>query len=225
MNETPPVRPSSTPRVRPFAALRDAFGEGYSKDDFRADLLAGAVVGIVALPLSMALAIASGVAPQHGLYTAIVAGALIALLGGSKVQVSGPTAAFVAILAPIVARFGLGGLLVATILAGVMQVLMGLGRIGRLIQLIPYPVTVGFTAGIAVVIATLQLKDFLGLTTAGGAEHYTDVVAQIARALPDLRPAELVVGLLSLGALVLWPRWVTRRVPAPLAALTLAALA
>jgi SulP family sulfate permease len=198
---------------------------GYTRADLRADVLAGAVVGVVALPLSMALAIATGVPPQHGLYTAIVAGALIALLGGSKVQVSGPTAAFVAILAPIVARFGLGGLLVATILAGVMQLAMGLGRVGRLIQLIPYPVTIGFTAGIAIVIATLQLKDFLGLTTSGRAEHYSDIVAQIARALPGLRPAELVVGLATLGALVVWPRWVTKRVPAPLAALTLAALA
>src|SRR5688572_24315130 len=202
MNETPPVRPSSTPRVRPFAALRDAFGEGYSKDDFRADLLAGAVVGIVALPLSMALAIAVGAAPQHGLYTAIVAGALIALLGGSKVQVSGPTAAFVAILAPIVARHGLGGLLVATLLAGLIQMAMGAARLGRLIQLIPYPVTVGFTAGIAVVIATLQLKDFLGLAPDGHAVHYLEVVAQLARALPSLRPAELVVGALTLAALV-----------------------
>jgi SulP family sulfate permease len=117
--------------------------------------MAGIVVGIVALPLSMALAIASGVPPQHGLYTAIVAGGLIAVLGGSRVQVSGPTAAFVAVLAPVSARFGLGGLLVATVMAGLLLVLMGAMRLGRLIEFVPYPITTGFTAGIAVVIATL----------------------------------------------------------------------
>jgi sulfate permease, SulP family len=215
--------PVQLPRL--CAALRNSFARGYSASDLRADVLAGAVVGVVALPLSMALAIATGVPPQHGLYTAIVAGALIALLGGSKVQVSGPTAAFVAILAPIALRFGLGGLLVATLLAGLMQAAMGLARIGRLIQLIPYPVTIGFTAGIAIVIATLQIKDFLGLTVTGQAEHYLERLAQIVRALPSLHPAEFVVGAGTLLGLNLWPRLVTKRVPAPLVALTLAALA
>src|SRR5262245_64291738 len=143
------------------AALRAAWREGYGGRELRADLLAGIVVGIVALPLSMALAIASGVPPQHGLYTAIVAGFAIALAGGSKVQVSGPTAAFVVILAPISARFGLGGLAVATLLAGLLLAAMGLARFGRLVEFVPHPVTTGFTAGIAVVIAVLQLKDFL----------------------------------------------------------------
>jgi SulP family sulfate permease len=147
-------------------ALRNALGHGYSRKDLRSDLLSGIVVGIVALPLSMALAVASGVAPQHGLYTAIVAGGVIAVLGGSMVQVSGPTAAFVVLLAPISARFGLGGLLVAGLMAGILLVIMGAARLGGLIQFVPYPVTTGFTAGIAVVIATLQLKDFFGLTVA-----------------------------------------------------------
>src|SRR5688572_12494285 len=224
MNETPPVRPSSTRRVRPFAALRDAFAEGYSKDDFRADVLAGAVVGIVALPLSMALAIASGVAPQHGLYTAIVAGALIALLGGSRVQVSGPTAAFVVILAPIAAEFGVGGLLVATMLAGCLLIAFAIARLGKLIEYIPYPVTIGFTAGIAVVIATLQLKDLLALEIAAMPDHYVERVSTIVSALPTARWQDLAIGLGTLGILLGLPR-VTRKVPAPLVALTAAAAA
>ena len=125
--------------------------------------MAGMVVGVVALPLSMALAIAVGAAPQHGLYTAIVAGFVVALLGGSRTQVTGPTAAFIVILAPIFAKHGLGGLLLSGLMAGLMLILMGLARLGRLIQFVPHPVTTGFTAGIAVVIATLQLKDVLGL--------------------------------------------------------------
>src|SRR6185503_3684524 len=120
---------------------RTALRRGYGREDLRADLLAGIVVGIVALPLSMALAVASGVAPQHGLYTAIVAGAVIAALGGSMVQVCGPTAAFVVLLAPIAARFGLGGLILAGLLAGVLLVIMGVARLGGLIQFVPYPVT------------------------------------------------------------------------------------
>src|SRR5262249_22174329 len=130
-------------------ALRRAFRQGYGISDLRADLLAGLVVGVVALPLSMALAVAAGAPPQHGLYTAIVAGGLIAAIGGSKVQVSGPTAAFVVLLAPVSAKFGLGGLMVASVLAGYMLLLAGMTRMGRLIEFIPYPVTMGFTAGIA----------------------------------------------------------------------------
>src|SRR3954453_15183187 len=139
--------------------LRSRLREGYSVKDFRADLLAALVVGVVALPLSMALAIACDVPPQHGLYTAIIGGFVCALLGGTRFQVTGPTAAFVVILLPIVHKFGLSGLLVAGLMAGVMLVAMGLARLGKLMEFIPYPVTTGFTAGIATVIATLQLKD------------------------------------------------------------------
>src|SRR5262249_39988863 len=142
--------------------------------DLRADLMASLVVGVVALPLSMALAIASGVAPQHGLYTAIVAGIVCSLLGGTRAQVTGPTAAFVVILVPIVARFGLGGLLLAGQLAGLILLAMGVLRLGRLISYIPHPVTTGFTAGIAVVIGTIQLKDFLGLQFAHAPDDYLD---------------------------------------------------
>lgn len=140
------------------SALRGTLREGYKAADARHDLLAGIAVGIIAVPLSLALAIASGVPPQHGLYTAFVAGAVIALAGGSRFNVSGPTAAFVVILFPIAQQHGVGGLLLATLMAGVILVAMGWGRMGQLIQYIPYPVTTGFTAGIALVIASLQLK-------------------------------------------------------------------
>jgi SulP family sulfate permease len=213
----PDVRPG-----RPGAALRAVIRRGYDAAAARADLMAGLVVGIVALPLSMALAIASGVAPQHGLYTAIVAGVIIATAGGSRVQVSGPTAAFVALLLPIAARFGLGGLLVATVLAGVLLVIMGASGIGRLVEFVPFPVTTGFTAGVAVVIATLQVPDFLGLSVPRMPETYLLKVAAVARALPTLRPAETAVGLVTLAVLILWPR-LSRRIPAPLIAIALGA--
>jgi sulfate permease, SulP family len=210
--------------LQPATALRRALDHGYTGKDLRADVLSGIVVGIVALPLSMALAVASGVAPQHGLYTAIVAGAVIAALGGSMVQVSGPTAAFVVLLAPISARFGLGGLVMASLLAGLILMLMGVLRLGGLIQFVPYPVTTGFTAGIAVVIATLQLKDFFGLTVAKMPERYLERVAALVRALPTLRWQDLSIGAFTLALLLLWPR-ITRKVPAPLVALSLAGLA
>lgn len=205
-------------------ALRRTLARGYSRSDLRADLLAGLVVGIVALPLSMALAVASGVPPQHGLYTAIVAGFVIAVLGGSKVQVSGPTAAFVVILAPIAARHGLGGLLVATAMAGVLLVAMGVMRLGSLIQFVPYPVTTGFTTGIAVVIATLQLKDFFGLAVPKMPEHYVERAIALFQALPTARWPDLAIGASTLAVLLLWPK-VTRKVPAPLVALGIAGVA
>lgn len=211
-----------SPLPLPFAALRKTFRDGYGASSLRADLVAGTVVGIVALPLSMALAIACGVAPQHGLITAIVAGFLIAISGGSRVQVSGPTAAFVVILAPIVTRHGIGGLLTATMLAGLILLAMGMLRLGRLIELVPYPVTTGFTAGIAVVIAFLQTKDFLGLTVENPPEHFLERVVVIAQALPTMRAADLAVGTGALAVLILWQRYGWRRLPAPFVALALA---
>lgn len=206
------------------AALRETFREGYTARHFRSDLIAGIVVGIVALPLSMALAIACGVPPQHGLYTAIVAGGLTALLGGARFNMTGPTAAFVVILAPITAKYGLGGLLMATMLAGVMLMGLGLGRMGRLIQFIPHPVTTGFTAGIAVVIATIQIKDFAGLTFDTTPETYLQRLEAIGQALPTINPPDLLFGIATLAVLLLWPR-INRRVPAPLVALALAGVA
>jgi SulP family sulfate permease len=205
-------------------ALRRTLARGYGRADLSADLLAGAVVGIVALPLSMALAIATGVPPQHGLYTAIAAGLVIALAGGSKVQVSGPTAAFVVILAPVATRHGLAGLCLATLLAGGLLVAMGIARFGRFVEFVPYPVTTGFTAGIALVIATLQLKDFLGLDPGALPEHFLDRAAALAAALPTARWSEAAIGAATFALLILWPR-LSRRIPAPLVALSAAALA
>jgi SulP family sulfate permease len=210
--------------LRPASALRAALRHGYTREDLRSDLLAGIDVGIVALPLSMALAVASGAPPQYGLYTAIIGGVVIAALGGSMVQVSGPTAAFVVLLAPISAHFGVGGLVVATMLAGIILMLMGIIRLGGLIQFVPYPVTTGFTTGIAVVIATLQLKDFLGLTVERMPEHYLERVAALARALPTVQWDDLLIGAFTLALLLLWPR-ITRKVPAPLVALSIAGVA
>jgi SulP family sulfate permease len=200
-----------------FSAIRSSLKDEFTPSGIQANLLAGLTVGVIALPLSMALAIASGVAPQHGLYTAIVAGIVIALSGGSRVNISGPTAAFVVVLLPIVQQYGLGGLLVSGFMAGVILVLMGLLRLGRLIEIVPYPVTVGFTAGIGVVIATLQIKDFLGLeATLEG--HYHDKLLALVRALPTLDWKEALIGLLTFTVLLVWPKLKTR-VPAHLVAL------
>ena len=208
----------------PAAALRAVLREGYTRGDLKADVLAGLVVGLVALPLAMALAIAVGVPPQHGLYTAIVAGGLVAALGGSRTQVTGPTAAFIVILAPIYTRFGLAGLLMAGLLGGLLLIGMGLGRLGRFIEYIPHPVTTGFTAGIATVIATLQLKDFFGLKVPVMPEHYLDRLVALFHARGTFSPADLGVGAFTLALLIGIPR-LTRRIPAALLALPAAALA
>ncbi|MCE8034054.1 C4-dicarboxylic acid transporter DauA [Halomonas sp. MCCC 1A11057] len=224
------ARSRPSPRYRPplpGSALLAAWRQGYGLAELKRDLLAGLTIGIVAVPLSMALAIATGVPPQHGLYTAIVAGAIIALTGGSRFNISGPTAAFVVILFPIVASHGLGGLLIATLMAGLILVALGLARLGNLIQFVPYPVVLGFTAGIAVVIALLQLPDFLGLEGVELGDSTLHNLAAIVRAAPGLAPAEFGVGLVTLATLILWPR-LKLPVPAPLVGLavgTLAALA
>jgi SulP family sulfate permease len=201
-----------------FSAARTLLSQHAGGTGLRQNVLAGLTVGIIALPLSMALAIASGVPPQHGLYTAIIAGIVIALTGGSRVNISGPTAAFVVILVPITHKFGLGGLLVSGLMAGIILVIMGVARLGTLIQVVPYPVTIGFTAGIGTVIAFLQIKDFFGLDTGPLDEHFLDNVATLFRALPSLRFSELAIGALTLATLILWRR--TRsRIPAHLIAL------
>ena len=204
--------------------MRMAWKEGYGLAELRKDLMAGLTIGTVAVPLSMALAIATGVPPQHGLYTAIIAGALIALTGGSRFNVSGPTAAFVVILFPIVQKFGLGGLLIASMMAGIILVVMGLTRMGRLIQFIPYPVVLGFTAGIAVVIAVFQIPDFFGLEIGESGEHFIENLGQIIAAFPSVNPFELGVGAFTLAVLLLWPR-LRIPVPAPLVGLIAGAVA
>src|SRR5882724_3774296 len=135
----------------------------YSRQDFRADLIAGVTVGIVALPLAMAFAIASGVPPQAGIFTAVIAGFIISALGGTKVSIGGPTGAFIVILYGIGAKYGLENLAICTVMAGIILFVMGAGRLGTMIKFIPYPVTMGFTSGIAVLIFSTQLKDFFGL--------------------------------------------------------------
>ncbi len=210
-------------RELPAAAVRAVLREGYRWRDAARDVLAGIVVGVVALPLAMALAVAVGVPPQHGLYTAIVGGFVVAALGGSRTQVTGPTAAFVVVLAPLYSRFGLAGLLIAGLLGGLILIALGVFRLGRLIQFVPHPVTTGFTAGIATVIAILQIEDLLGLTLPRHPESVVERLFVLIEARGTMRPAELLVGGATLCALILVPR-VTRRVPAPLVALPLGAV-
>lgn len=183
------------------------------------DIVAGVVVAIVALPLSIALAIASGVGPEQGLYTAIVAGFLIALLGGSAVQISGPTAAFATIVAGIVATSGMEGLVAATIIAGGLLILMGVFRLGTLIRFVPYTITTGFTAGIAVTIVAGQLKDLFGLTYPAGTPtiETIDKLSAVVANFSTFNVEALIVGLVCLAVLVLWPR-VSQRIPGSLIA-------
>lgn len=219
---TEKARSIDLPRI--CTGLLAAWSEGYGLADLRKDVMAGLTIGIVAVPLAMALAIATGVPPQHGLYTAIIAGAIIALTGGSRFNVSGPTAAFVVILFPIVQQYGLGGLLIATIMAGLILVGLGVSRMGVLIQYVPYPVVLGFTAGIAVVIAVLQVPDFLGLSVGQLGEHFVENLGRIARSLPTINPAELAIGVFTLAVLLLWPR-LHLPLPAPLVGLVAGAAA
>ncbi len=202
--------------------LRQKLREGYTSSDFRADLLAALVVAVVALPLSMAFAIACDVPPQHGLYSAIIAGVVCALGGGTRFQVTGPTAAFAVILVPIVHKFGLGGLLVAGMMAGVILVLMGLARLGKLMQFVPHPVTSGFTMGIAIVIGVLQLKDVFGvkLPRTEGTVEYLQALVETRH---DINYWDVGIAALTILLLVVLPR-VLKRIPAPLVALTIASL-
>ena len=196
----------------------------YTKKDLFQDLTAGVIVAIIALPLSIALALASGVSPEQGLYTAIAAGFLISALGGSKVQIAGPTAAFATIVAGIVARNGMEGLAAATVLAGLMLILMGVLRMGSMIKFIPYTITTGFTAGIAVTILIGQLKDFFGLSFQNAPVETMEKLEEVFRTFHTVNPAAAGVGCLALAVLVLWPR-VFRKVPASLAAVVVTAAA
>ena len=210
---------SGSRRVRLFSALIDAcFHEKYSLPRLLKDAIAGVTVGIIAIPLAMALAIASGVPPQYGLYTSAIAGIVIAICGGSRFSVSGPTAAFVVILFPVSQQFGLSGLLLATLMSGFILLLMGLARFGRLIEYIPLPVTLGFTSGIAITIGTMQFKDFFGLTMATVPEHYLSKVAALVMAMPTLDFGDAAIGIVTLGVLIFWPK-LGLRVPGHLPAL------
>jgi SulP family sulfate permease len=205
--------------IRPFSAFADAcLKEPYNCQRFIKDLIAGITVGIIAIPLSMALAIGSGVAPQHGLYTSAIAGIVVALCGGSRFSVTGPTAAFVVILYPVSQQFGLAGLLIATLLSGLILLFMGFARLGKLIEFIPLPVTLGFTSGIGITIGTMQVKDFFGLHMATVPEHYLGKVAALAEALPTLNMGDTLVGVSTMVVLIYWRR-LGIRFPAHLPAL------
>lgn len=181
----------------------------YSREKLMKDLIAGVIVAIIALPLSIALALASGVSPEQGLYTAIVAGFLVSALGGSKVQIAGPTAAFAAIVAGIVARNGMDGLAVATILAGILLVLMGLLRMGSMIKFIPYTITTGFTSGIAVTIVVGQLKDFFGVTFRNTPIETVEKMEEFISCFDTVNLWALAVGCIALAIQIVWPRFLS----------------
>ncbi|MCQ2060971.1 MAG: sulfate permease [Fibrobacter sp.] len=199
-----------------------AMKRGYSRRDFTKDLMSGLIVGILALPLAIAFAIASGVGPEQGLYTAIIAGFVISLLGGSRFQIGGPTGAFIVIVYGIVSQYGYDGLASATLLAGIFLVIFGLAKFGAIIKFIPYPVTVGFTAGIAIIIALGQVPNFLGLTFAGA--DPADAIGKIklyATSLGTVNFFSVFVGIVALAVCILWPK-VTTKIPGSLVAIIVA---
>ena len=190
----------------------------WSREHIRNNVLAGVVVGVVALPLAMAFAIASGARPEQGLYTAIVAGLFTSLFGGTRMQISGPTGAFVAVLAIITAQHGVAGLQIATLMAGVILVGFGVARFGAVLKFIPNPVITGFTAGIAVIIFVGQWKDFLGLTPGASGVRFHEKLWSLIAALPSINPPTAALGMLALAILMLAARYL-QRIPAPLIAL------
>ncbi|MBF0489512.1 MAG: sulfate permease [Candidatus Omnitrophica bacterium] len=204
---------------KPFEPkLLTVLREGYTFPVFCKDLLAGVIVGIVALPLSIAFAIASGVKPEQGLITAVVAGLLISVFSGSRVQIGGPTGAFIVIIFGIVQQYGYDGLAVATVMAGGMLIVLGVAKLGDVIKFIPFPVTVGFTSGIALIIFTTQIKDFFGLTLPHNPEHFLDKWMVYASHLGSLDLHTLIIGYLTIGIVIFWRR-VTDRIPGPLVAI------
>lgn len=199
-----------------------SFKRGYTRKDFTSDLMSGLIVGILALPLAIAFAIASGVGPEQGLYTAIIAGFIISLLGGSRFQIGGPTGAFIVIVYGIVSQYGYDGLASATLLAGIFLVIFGLAKFGAIIKFIPYPVTVGFTAGIAIIIALGQVPNFFGLTFAGA--DPADAVGKIklyVSSFGSMNVYSVIVGIVALAVCILWPK-ITTKVPGSLIAIIVA---
>lgn len=192
----------------------------YSLQQFGSDLTAGVIVGIVALPLAIAFAIGSGVTPDRGLVTAVVAGLIVSVLGGSRVQIAGPTGAFVIIIYGVVQQFGVDGLIISTIMAGIMLVAMGVLRLGAMIKFIPYPLTVGFTAGIAVVIFSSQMKDFFGLPIAESSSDFLEKWSVLIRMMPSLDWTTTLLAAGSFAVLIFWPR-VTRKIPGSIVAIIL----
>lgn len=196
----------------------------YTRQSFTSDLIAGLTVGLVALPLAMAFGIASGVTPQAGLYTAVIAGFLISALGGSRCQIGGPTGAFVVIVAGIIAKFGLSGLMMVTLMAGAMLVVMGVTGLGSAVKFIPRPVTIGFTNGIALLIASTQIKDFLGLTTPAVPGEFLGRMQVLLTHIATIHLPTLALGAVSLAIILLMPR-LTKKIPGSIVALGLGTLA
>ena len=192
--------------------------EGYTLKQFQGDLLGGLTVGVVALPLSIALAIASGVKPEQGLYTAIFAGFVIAVLGGSRAQISGPTGAFIVIVYGIVQKYGYDGLVVATLIAGILLIIMGLARMGAFLKFVPYPVVVGFTSGIALIIFSSQISDLVGLKIDKVPADFVEKWIEYVRNIGTIDPYTVAVGIASLLIIIAWPK-VTRKIPGPLVAI------
>lgn len=202
-----------------FSSLKN-----YSKQQLVKDITAGVIVAIIALPLSIALALASGVGPEQGLYTAIVAGFVISFLGGSRVQIAGPTAAFASIVAGIVAKNGFSGLVLATVIAGILLILMGLFKLGSLIKFIPYTITTGFTTGIAITIVIGQLKDFFGLTFNNSPIETIDKVKEVVSCFTTFNWQALVIGAVSLAILIIAPKFLKKIPPSIIAIIVCAAL-
>lgn len=192
--------------------------EGYSRKRLVEDLMSGLIVGVVALPLAIAFAIASGVKPEQGLFTAVIAGFLISLFSGSRVQIGGPTGAFIVVVFSIVQQHGYAGLAVATMMAGALLIVMGVCRLGTAIKFIPYPMTVGFTSGIALIIAMTQVKDLFGLRLESSATSFVDRVVLYSHNLSTFSIESVVVGGLALAIILLWPR-VTKKIPGSIVAL------
>lgn len=203
--------------------LLSCLKEGYSRKQLVDDLLSGLIVGVVALPLAIAFAIASGVKPEQGLFTAVIAGFLISLLSGSRVQIGGPTGAFIVVVFSIVQQHGYAGLAVATMMAGALLVVMGFCRLGSAIKFIPYPMTVGFTSGIALIIAMTQIKDLLGLRLDSPATSFVDRVILYSGNLTTFSGSAIFVGSLALMIILLWPR-VTKKIPGSIIALIVTTL-
>ncbi|MBK9705963.1 MAG: sulfate permease [Acidobacteria bacterium] len=203
--------------------LITVISEGYTRKLFLADLSAGLTVGVVALPLAIAFAIASGVKPEQGLYTAIVAGMVTAVLGGSRAQISGPTGAFIVIVYGIVQQYGYKGLAIATLIAGVILIFMGFSRMGVLLKFIPYPVIVGFTSGIALIIFSSQIRDFAGLRMEKVPAEFVEKWIAYKEFAPTLNPYAIGLGVISILIILLMPR-ITHRIPGPLVAIVLMTL-
>ncbi len=195
------------------SAIKKTFKDKYSFSIFKNDFVAAIIVSLAALPLAMALSIAMGLSPEHGIYTAIVAGIIIPLLGGATFQISGPAAAFVVIIAPIVAQYGLRGLIIAEIMAGIFLVILGLSRVGAYIKYIPYPVIVGFTAGIALMIATLALNDLFGLSIKDPSYNFIDKVISIISHISNISWAENLVGIFTLLTIIFSKKFLTKIPP------------